>query len=275
MLRARFLVGLAAPLVLGACGFHPLYAPSAHTQAGLSEIYVDIIPNRNGQLFRQALQDKLQGTDSDPQQHYVLSVSYALSGESIGIRSDNSSTRKPLHRHRQLDVEEARLIRPEDHLRHRPHGRRQRRHRRPVLLQRLELRGRQQAHWRSPGRQDRAIPGDLLPGASRAGLARVKIETRQAAAFLRNPAKTRAILLHGDDEGLIRDRGAALTKLIAGTLNDPFQVAELDRDGWPRLADEMSAISMMGGRRVVRVRVRQRPPVPSETRSSATFVPAP
>jgi DNA polymerase-3 subunit delta len=82
----------------------------------------------------------------------------------------------------------------------------------------------------------------------------VKIETRQAAAFLRNPAKTRAILLHGDDEGLIRDRGAALTKLIAGTLNDPFQVAELDRDGWPRLADEMSAISMMGGRRVVRVR---------------------
>jgi LPS-assembly lipoprotein len=93
MLRARFLVGLAAPLVLGACGFHPLYAPSAHTQAGLSEIYVDIIPNRNGQLFRQALQDKLQGTDGDPQQHYVLSVSYALSGESIGIRSDNSSTR--------------------------------------------------------------------------------------------------------------------------------------------------------------------------------------
>jgi DNA polymerase-3 subunit delta len=82
----------------------------------------------------------------------------------------------------------------------------------------------------------------------------VKIEPRQAATFLRNPAKCRAVLLHGEDEGLIRERGAGLTRLTAGSLNDPFQVVELEREGWPRLADEMSAISMMGGRRAVRVR---------------------
>ena len=82
----------------------------------------------------------------------------------------------------------------------------------------------------------------------------MKIEPRDAATFLRNPAKCRAILLHGADDGLIRERGAALTKLIAGSLTDPFQVVELERDGWPRLADEMTAISMMGGRRAVRVR---------------------
>jgi DNA polymerase III subunit delta len=82
----------------------------------------------------------------------------------------------------------------------------------------------------------------------------VKIEPRQAAAFLKNPGKNRAVLLYGDDEGLIRERGAALTKLVAGSLTDPFQVVDLDRGGWPRLADEMTAISMMGGRRVVRVR---------------------
>jgi DNA polymerase-3 subunit delta len=82
----------------------------------------------------------------------------------------------------------------------------------------------------------------------------VKIEPRDSAAFLRNPAKCRAILLHGPDDGLIRERGAALTKLVAGSLTDPFQVVELERDGWPRLADEMTAISMMGGRRAIRVR---------------------
>jgi DNA polymerase-3 subunit delta len=82
----------------------------------------------------------------------------------------------------------------------------------------------------------------------------VKIETRDAAAFLRNPAKCRAVLLHGADDGLIRERGAALTRLVAGSLNDPFQVVELQRDGWPRLADEMTSISMMGGRRAIRVR---------------------
>ena len=80
-------------LSLAACGFHPLYAPSNHVQAGLQEIFVDVIPGRNGQLFRQSLQERLQGTAEAPQQHYVLDVSYALSQEAIGIEADNASTR--------------------------------------------------------------------------------------------------------------------------------------------------------------------------------------
>ena len=84
-------VGL--PLACAGCGFHPLYAPQGRTQAGLSEIFVDIIPNRNGQQFRQSLQDRLQGTDGDPHPHYVLSVSYAVAAEGIGIEADNASTR--------------------------------------------------------------------------------------------------------------------------------------------------------------------------------------
>ena len=89
----RSACALSLTLCATACGFHPLYAPSAHTQSGLSEIYVDIVPNRNGQLFRQALQERLEGSDSDPQQHYVLTVSYAVSAQGIGIESDNASTR--------------------------------------------------------------------------------------------------------------------------------------------------------------------------------------
>jgi DNA polymerase-3 subunit delta len=82
----------------------------------------------------------------------------------------------------------------------------------------------------------------------------VKIETRQAAGFLRDPGKCRAVLLYGDDEGLIRERGRHLTKLVAGSLDDPFRVVELEREGWPHIAGEMAAMSMIGGRRVVRVR---------------------
>jgi DNA polymerase-3 subunit delta len=37
-------------------------------------------------------------------------------------------------------------------------------------------------------------------------------------------------------------------------LNDPFLVIELDRVGWPRIEEEMAAMSLIGGRRVVRVR---------------------
>ena len=83
----------------------------------------------------------------------------------------------------------------------------------------------------------------------------MKIETRQAAAFLRNPpAVCRAVLLYGEDEGLIRERALGLVKHVAGSLNDPFLVVDLGREGWPQIGAEMAALSMIGGRRVVRVR---------------------
>jgi len=82
----------------------------------------------------------------------------------------------------------------------------------------------------------------------------VKLDARQVAGFLRDPGACRLVLLYGDDEGLIRERAQGLTKLVAGTLNDPFRVVELDRDGWVRIPGEMAALSMVGGRRVVRVR---------------------
>jgi DNA polymerase-3 subunit delta len=82
----------------------------------------------------------------------------------------------------------------------------------------------------------------------------VKIDTRRAAAFLRDPGACRVVLLHGDDGGLIRERADGLTRLVAGAADDPFRVAELDRDASDRLEDEACALSMTGGRRVVRVR---------------------
>src|SRR5262245_42512192 len=70
--------------------------------------------------------------------------------------------------------------------------------------------------------------------------------------------KLRAILVHGPDEGLVRERGEALARAVCPDLRDPFRVADLGAqtlaDDPARLADEAAAIAMTGGRRVVRVR---------------------
>jgi len=82
----------------------------------------------------------------------------------------------------------------------------------------------------------------------------VKLDSRRIAAFLAEPAGCRAVLLYGGDVGLIRARGDALTRAVAGSLDDPFRVAGLERETHARLAEEAAAMSMIGGRRVVRVR---------------------
>jgi LPS-assembly lipoprotein len=85
-------LGLMVLLALAGCGFHPLYAPSSATNAALSGVYVDIIPNRNGQLLRQALQERMDSADGGNKK-YELSVIFAVAGEAIGIQADNSSNR--------------------------------------------------------------------------------------------------------------------------------------------------------------------------------------
>lgn len=82
----------------------------------------------------------------------------------------------------------------------------------------------------------------------------MKIDPRRAGAFLKAPGPVRVVLLYGEDEGLVRTRADALTLAVAGRADDPFLVAWLGRDEHDRLAEEASAIAMMGGRRVVRVR---------------------
>ncbi len=79
------------------------------------------------------------------------------------------------------------------------------------------------------------------------------------AGYVAQPdPKLRAILLYGPDTGLVRERAAALGAAISPDLEDPFRVANLGTQalaGDPaRLHDEMAAMSLTGGRRLVRVR---------------------
>ena len=82
----------------------------------------------------------------------------------------------------------------------------------------------------------------------------MKLAAQRVAAFLRDPGNCRVVLLYGEDHGMIRDRAAGLVRLVAGSLDDPFLVAELGRETMGQLADEAASLPLTGGRRVVRLR---------------------
>ena len=87
----------------------------------------------------------------------------------------------------------------------------------------------------------------------------MKIEPRQVEAFLKKPdPRIRGVVIYGNDDGLVAERAVALAKAVCPDLGDPFRVVDIAGDvlkGDPaRLADEFGALSMMGGRRVIRVR---------------------
>lgn len=82
----------------------------------------------------------------------------------------------------------------------------------------------------------------------------MKLEPRRLEAFLADPGAARVVLFHGEDEGQIRELAGRLVRNIAGSLDDPFRVSDVDRDAIGQLPDEVTAMSLTGGRRVVRVR---------------------
>ena len=87
----------------------------------------------------------------------------------------------------------------------------------------------------------------------------MKIPTGKADPFVKAPpAELRVALIYGPDEGLVRERAATLGATVVADLTDPFLVCNLtggDISSDPaRLADEVAAIALTGGRRLVRVR---------------------
>jgi DNA polymerase-3 subunit delta len=68
----------------------------------------------------------------------------------------------------------------------------------------------------------------------------------------------RAVLLYGPDGGLAHERAVALVRHVAGRADDPFRVVELApavlKDDPARLADEVAALALTGGRRAVWIR---------------------
>ncbi|MBX7249219.1 MAG: DNA polymerase III subunit delta [Caulobacteraceae bacterium] len=78
--------------------------------------------------------------------------------------------------------------------------------------------------------------------------------------FLAGPAKEhRGVLFYGRDRGVVRERADIVARAVARDPDDPFDVAQLAdadlSDDGGRLEGELMAQSLMGGRRLVRLRL--------------------
>jgi LPS-assembly lipoprotein len=88
----------AVALVLGGCGWHSPYAPSAEGQAGpgrtgLGLVNIPVVPERAGQELREALQARFDHGDAPVAKKYDLTINYGVGTEGLGIQPDNSTTR--------------------------------------------------------------------------------------------------------------------------------------------------------------------------------------
>lgn len=87
----------------------------------------------------------------------------------------------------------------------------------------------------------------------------MKLNDRQFDSFLKSPDPAiKAILLFGPDTGKVKDFAERLGRTVLSDLSDPFRLADLTgaqlRDDGALLSDEAAALSMTGGRRLIRVR---------------------
>ncbi len=90
--------------------------------------------------------------------------------------------------------------------------------------------------------------------------------------FLKGPdSGVRAALIYGRDRGGVRERADKLARVVTANPDDPFDTALLNDDelGDGRLEGELAAISMMGGRRLVRVRFTGEKAAPDKTAAEA------
>ncbi len=94
---AALLIG--ASLALAACGFHPLYgerSPASISAPELAAVQIDIIRNREGQLVRNSLLDKMRPRGGAQKELYRLAIALSMGRESFGIRTDDTATRSSM-----------------------------------------------------------------------------------------------------------------------------------------------------------------------------------
>ena len=82
------------------------------------------------------------------------------------------------------------------------------------------------------------------------------VKSEQFETFLLKPPRgLKMILLHGPESDLVSERARRLVPTLVDDVGDPFQVVRLTADALNKdpgtLADEASAISMFGGKRVL------------------------
>ncbi len=90
----KFLVFLPW-LALAGCGFAPLYGgqQGADASAGLETVAVQNLPERNGQILRQTLQQQFYTNGQPATELYTLAVNYNIAQIGEGVQPDSSTSR--------------------------------------------------------------------------------------------------------------------------------------------------------------------------------------
>ncbi len=87
-------------LLLSGCGFRPLYGPTSASPARTSErlgaVSIARIPDRTGQLVRNALLDRINVGGQPAKPEFVLNVSVIESIQNLAIQKDETATRANL-----------------------------------------------------------------------------------------------------------------------------------------------------------------------------------
>ena len=89
---------MSAGMALSGCGFQPVYMPTASGKAGVAQrdlaaVRVALLPDRPGQLLRQALQARFERAGNGVAQRYDLIVGFQVSGDALAIQPDSTATR--------------------------------------------------------------------------------------------------------------------------------------------------------------------------------------
>lgn len=88
-------LALAVPLLSG-CGFRPVYATAGNGKAGpaeqgLAEVSVGLMPERTGQLLRQALQARFDHGETGVARRYDLTIAYGMYADALAIEQATSA----------------------------------------------------------------------------------------------------------------------------------------------------------------------------------------
>jgi LPS-assembly lipoprotein len=85
---------IAIAVLLGACGFHPLYAGlNGGMDATLSSIYVEPVPDRLGYELRNTMIDLLDGPGTASGASYRLKLALSENTQGIALQNDATITR--------------------------------------------------------------------------------------------------------------------------------------------------------------------------------------
>jgi len=89
-------ITLLVLFLLPACGFHPIYGSSSETAEvadALNDISIDNIPNREGQMLRNDLIDRMYGKGRPQNPSYKLEIKFRFTEDDVGILQDTTATR--------------------------------------------------------------------------------------------------------------------------------------------------------------------------------------